>query len=444
MKRNIFHFLLFFAFVISHNLASQHSKGIHSSNYFPLQNLANNVADLVLDSNKMHINAVSAHIYLQNQMLENESDAAQLIKKIGFSTMNSLMTSIESDTYVHGRILLPSVSYKLNEKNAFALSTSIRALGYFAASHKDVTKLFSEANYDQKMNGLADESLNGVVLTWTELNVSYSRLLIKNDQYSISGGITLKLIQSGGNGYVSLNGINLDYNDDKINNFDVDVNYALNDLIYEIGEDGKIKFDGDYAMGADIAFSFVKKDDRKTTPYHYKLGVAINDIGGLENRSSAMRSQYHVSIKDMPYERFNGITTVDQLVDSLNKSVEIYKNEKEGFSLDIPTRFNFYGDYCFTSKLYINASLSLSRNPYKTLLNVKYSNLFDSSITPRYETDTWGFFLPLGFHNITGFTSGIALKWRYFYIGSTRLISNLFNYDPNKMEAYLGVNIPIN
>ncbi len=414
---------------------------MHSSNYTPLQNLSNNIADLVNDSARWHFNVISLQLNTLENFTEFDSDAPQYIKSLGFSSINKLMSNINDKAYIQGKVIFPSVSYKIDQKNTIAFSMGLRANGIYGVSHDNVGQFFSSDNSSNV--SLNNEWLTGIVQAWTEYGLSYARKIKTTDKYAISAGVTLKLIQSGGSGYVEFSDLNATIKDETIQNFSVNLTYGVNSELYNISDDGKITFRGSTGLGVDIGISYIRKSNQAYKPYLYKLAFSANDIGGINNKSRKNVTRYKISITDVPYSRFNNIQTLDALIDSIETSVDIEKTSSKSFKQNLPIHYNLYFDYCFKPNWYINTVFSYKVNNYKNLIDKLSKDITSLTITPRYEKKKWGVYVPITHHSNLGFFGGLSARWKFIFLGSCVSFSNFINQETDKTEFYFGIDIPI-
>ncbi|TLX77495.1 hypothetical protein E9993_02335 [Labilibacter sediminis] len=423
---------------------AQEYTGIHTSNYFPLQNISNNPSGIVTDSAKWHVNIFSGQIIFVNDINAQQGDDYKKLANMGILSLDKLLTSTNNATVISGNILFPSVSYKWNHKNAISMHLDLRANGIFRSSHTNISDLFSDVKTPDNLEDLKDENLKGVVNTWTEYNITYSRLLVENEKHILAGGITLKFLQGGGSGYFDMDGIDVSYDKDKIKHLEFDLTYAFNETLWDITEDGKIKFDGDEGFGANIGLSyFYKSTNQPHKPYLFKAGLSVRDIGYIRHKSDRGNKTYHVSMDDVPYSRFQGVETIEAFIDSVRSSVDFKEIRNGSYNLGLPTTFLLNVDYCHTPKLFLNATLNYQPSVYKNVVKSFKANFFKMTLTPRFENRTWGFYLPLAHQNYLGFSAGLAARWKSIFMGSTTLVSNIFKDDPDFSQFYFGFNIPI-
>ncbi|WP_075591578.1 DUF5723 family protein [Labilibacter marinus] len=436
--------LVLYILFISISSYAQDFGGVHTSNFLPLQNIANDPTGIVRDSTKWNINVLSGQVLFLNDGQSQETDVFQKLANTGILSLDKLLGSTSNITVANGKIIFPSISYKFNHKNAIAVHFDLRGNGVYRASHESVAKLFKDVESPDGLDDLQNENLNGIVNTWTEYNVTYSRLLFENDKHEFAGGVTLKYLQGGGAGYFNMDGIDVSYDKTQINNLDFDLSYAVNETLYEITEDGKVKFNGDSGLGANIGFSYIYKDpNQKDKPYLFKAGLTINDIGSIKHSNNKGNKTYHVSMQDVPYSRFQGVETLGALIDTLKNSVDFKEIDGDDYSLSLPTTYAINADYCYSKNIYINASFSYQPSVYGKVIKSFKTKSVTTYLTPRFENKTWGFYLPMRYHNKLGANAGFGARWKGFYIGSATVIGNLFKSDSESSQFYFGVNIPI-
>nr|WP_319397406.1 DUF5723 family protein [uncultured Carboxylicivirga sp.] len=417
--------------------------GVHSSRYFPLQNIYTQPSDLVFSDYKWNINLFSPQISLVNNMVFNESDFIKTLGRVGFNDLKYFFASEQTLLLARGRILLPSVSYKINPKHSVAFSTNLRVDGIYRSSNDEITNLFKGYDDPDLLEDMADEYFKSVVNQWMEYSFSWSGIIWHQGAHTISGGANIKYLVGGGSGYVDLDGIKVMYGKEKIDYFKVDVSYAINKNLRETIDDGKIDLFGDNGLGFDMGFTYrYKPEGSVNIPYKYKLGFLVGDWGYVKHKDDVRRSTFRVAIDDVPYSRFSGVESIEALVDSLQKSVSIEEINSKAYTMKLPTNFVLSGDYCFHPNWYVNGLLSYQPGFYHNLLSVVNRNIWKVNITPRFENKTWGAYLPITYSSIAS-KVGLSLRWKYLFMGSSTFVSNLIKEEKGRGEFYFGFNIPI-
>lgn len=425
-------------------MLAQDYPGIHSSRFFPLQNVNNQPADLVRSNARWNINVLSAHVGLAKAMNFNESDFMKKVAKFGFADLKYFLGSEQSLLIGRGSLALPSVSYKINSNHAVAFTMNLLADGIYRSSNDNITNLFIGYNNPELLEDVNGEHFKSVLNQWMEYGVTWSGVLWKKDKHFLTGGANVKYLVGGSSGYFDLDNIEVKYNKERIDYFKVDVSYAVNKNLGDAISEGKIDLFGDNGVGMDFGLSYSYKSDLDNgTPYKFKVGLMVGDIGYVKHRSKVKRSTFRVSIEDVPYSRFQGIESLPALIDSLQKSVDFEKISSESYKMNLPTSALISGDYSFTSEWFLSGFIGYQEGLYNRNLNIIEKDIVKFNLTPRFENKNWGGYMPVSYSNRFGWQSGVAMRWKYLFMGSNTIITNILNSDSKYGEFYFGVNIPI-
>lgn len=425
------------------NLFAQNYKGIHTSRYLPLQNIYNQPADLVRTDRKWHINVVAPQVVMVNNFAFNESDFVKTLSKVGIIDLKQFFSSDQSTLVGRGQFMLPSVAYKINSKNAVAFSINLRADGIYRSSNDELSLLFTGIDHPELMNALEDEYFKSVINQWTEFAFTWSGVLWHDDTHMLTAGANVKYLVGGGSGYLNLDGIEASYNHQRIDYFHLDVSYALNKSLTTTIDDGKIDFFGDMGLGFDMGLSYSYKPEWRTDiPYRYKIGFLVGDLGYVRQKSDVKNSTFRINIEDVPYSMFEGISSLEALVDTLQKAVGFEEVESQSYKMNLPTTYVLSGDYCFNPKLYLNVLFAHQPGFYKKMGDVIEKSMWKMNVTTRFENEKWGTYLPIDYSTFD-FRVGLAFRWKGVFLGSSTFVSNLFKNEKGRGEIYFGINLPI-
>lgn len=170
-------------------------------------------------------------------------------------------------------------------------------------------------------------------------------------------------------------------------------------------------------LGADIGFQLVKRwyDSRADEPqeyYNYKLGIAILDIGSVKYKHSANSFSFNgfaSNIYDTSLQHIlNKVTTIEQFKDSVS-AIANTTTPTGTFAMRMPTRLQINFDKYLAPKFYVNAQASI---PLTRLGNQLNHAAFTTwlSVTPRYESEKLGVFLPTQLTHGGNVWVGLGLK----------------------------------
>jgi len=280
-----------------------------------------------------------------------------------------------------------------------------------------------------------------------EYNLTYSGVIWETPVHKVTGGITFKLLEGGGSGYFNMDGVDVSYNKDNVEYFRMDLSYALSESLSQAINDDKIELFGDTGFGISFGANYTYKPDYlisvKGVPYKFKVGFSVKDLGSIKHKSAVSQKKYRLSGEDIPYSRFKGIETVEGLVDSLKQSFDFEEIEGGSYRMDLPTKYTAMGDYCFRKNWFLHGSVSFQPDLYSKVVKLLKKDVWDFKLTPRFENQTWGVYLPVSYMNQLDWRAGLGVRWKYLFMGSGTVLSNLIDNEKGMGQFYFGTNITI-
>ncbi len=321
----------------------------------------------------------------------------------------------------------------LNRKSAIAFGVNIRSYNNLKTS---------QYNYSDTLHGVADffkinqgllTDADGKLLssTWLEGYITYARTLLDNASARLNAGITIKISKGLSGAYANINNTSFTQN----NTADYDLSAA--NLVYGYssnydlwkkgnstsqniknlysGAQGGASFDAgiEYLIKPEGTTSFGDEEDYYD--YDWKLGLSLTDVGGNQYRSgtqsrslSGLKSSINGKSLDQTFD--STITTLQRFNDSLATIANV-GGAGAKFTVLNPVRLIANIDHYLTGNFYINAELSINiplTSLKKTFFQVKEINLL--TVTPRWETKRYGFYLPIQYNTQNQFWIGGAVK----------------------------------
>ena len=430
---------LFFSIIIN----AQDFRGIHSSNFFSLQNINNQPADLVRSENRWQINLFSTDLYLSQDFILGDNNYFDTLLRGNWDNLNYFFNAEKLELFLVGKAILPSVSYKISAKHALALSVNLPAQGVYRTSNSKLFQLFQGIENPEELEDLQDEFFKGVVNQLTEFTLTWSGVIWQNKGHSLTAGVNLNYLVGGGAGYFDLDGIDLKFGQDNIDFFDVEVSYAINENLGKTISSGSFDLFGDRGFGMDLGltYSYLPKD-RLDIPYRFKIGFVANNLGHVKHSSNVESGTFRVTANDIPYSTFEDINSIPELIDTLKDLVDFNETKNDSFSMNLPSTYAMYGDLCLKNNWYLASYLSYLPNHFTNVRNISNRDHWSFGLTPRFENKNWGVFLPL-FYNTPDNSVGLAFKYKFFFLGSSSIIGNLFSKENANTSLYFGFNIAL-
>lgn len=345
---------------------------------------------------------------------------------------------------VNAYVQLPSILYKLNKHSAFSLSTSLSGIFHTETSDGSVLAVLKGDLDDETSVGFdfSDTYLTTRTNVWLDISGTYAYRYNFNRKNALSGGLTLKLINGVGGGYLNLQDLTLiSYNgNQQLDAAKGRLNLMISDGLERLSQTGEIQFFSNPTLGASIGFEYhyIGNSPR----YKLKLGTAIIDWGEIKYTPSSKSIQANANVQNVNINQFYGIQSFEELSDTLQTILdEIELIKENGFRVSLPTKFVFNADYHITKDFYVNGSVLIGIDQSR-LKVTRVSNINRYFIVPRLERKKWGVSLPMQYDNQTKFTVGIAARYKFAFLSVNNVLSGILTEgDVTRMNLALGIRI---
>ncbi|TDO72980.1 thrombospondin type 3 repeat-containing protein [Flavobacterium chryseum] len=451
MKKQLLVLLILTASV---TVKAQSYLGYFNDNYAGVQSVLFNPASIADSRFKTDINLFSISGSVQNdlygvRLFDVYKDGYDFDREAKMTPSNA------NNGLANFDIMGPSFMFNIAPKHTIAVFTRARSVsnvrninGYLIDQVKDGLDQSSDFN-------LNAGNANGSSNTWGELGVSYAAVLYQKDQHFLKGGLTAKYLQGGVNGYVRGKDVNVTYVENTVDpslgvlassgeitvgasqDFEANEDYDFDrksrgfgfdfGLVYEWRPD-YAGYDLDKAKPADNNFRDLNK-------YKLRFGLSVTDIGSIDYKN-AKQDTYNV----------NGIVTqqmiddADNLYDFLNEHYTKTSTSK-GAKTNLPTALHADVDWNMYRKFYLNLNGDINMVSANKINS--YGIADRVSLTPRYESRWFSYYMPLTWMEYTGMQVGSGIRVGVFFIGSGSIVSNLISKESKGADFHLGMKIPV-
>lgn len=169
------------------------------------------------------------------------------------------------------------------------------------------------------------------------------------------------------------------------------------------------------------------------TPYVFKLGVSITDIGSI-------------NYKESDITRYNMNQTVDATVfdeGDTDQTLEDYYNgvtNTLATKVKLPTALNLSADYRIKGKFFTShsGSFALVSSDSESANNI----INNVTLAPRLETKWLSIYSPLSLRQYGDFAWGFGLRFGPLMVGSGSVLSNLISSSTKTTDVYVGLKVP--
>lgn len=361
---------------------------------------------------------------------------------------------------ISSEILGPSVVIKLGQNTGFAVFTRYRGF----INGKNIPPFFGDF-YSGETGTTEAESLQADPLlmntsSFSEIGLSVGQTLFQHKNHYVKGGATYKRLigtyasflelqnptynisrqQGNAHLHLSANSYQLGYsslepapfsfgklfspaeNPGSGHGFDVGLTYEFRPKIeqYEYFMDGKTRL------------------DNEKNKYRLRVNMALLDIGSIHYQTDSVQT---ISGTPEPLEltadsfREIGESPVRELHRLVSPNSEM--EEQEGFSMNLPSRFNLQLDYHVGKNFYMNLMMERNLKPFEKN-NIQIPSLV--ALTPRLESDGMELAFPVSF--IEGqekVAVGTGIKIGFIEIGVSNALALFGSDNSRSSNIYLGL-----
>ncbi len=438
MKRTLLLCILFGSFFYCQG---QSYFGFRDDNYAGIQGVLFNPSSIVDSKYRADVTVFSASGTLQNDLygvnimdaLDGSYDLAKDASK-NFKSNNRGNFNVD--------ILGPSFMLNITPEHSIGLYSRVRSITNLVGVNGE---LIDEVNKETDVSNsflFSGGNPNGVTNSWAEIGASYGTVLLDHDDHFIKGGITVKYVMAGVNGYI--NGSDLSVAFTKNNADPALSQYTSTGTLktaasydYENGKDPK--FDMTSAgVGVDLGFTYEYRTNCHTcmgNRYKFKVAASVTDIG-------------KINYKDLTENTYNLTGSVSQAdIDDADDIFEFFDSNytkissRKGVKANLPTALHTNFDWNIDQKFYLNLSTDFSLVDAKKVNGTAIAN--SVTFTPRYETRQFSFYIPVTYMEYSGTQVGTGFRAGPLFIGSGSLVSNLFSNKSKASNIYVGLKLPI-
>ena len=440
MKKAIFAFLLLYSL----QGYSQEMWGISNSNYSGNMGIFLNPSTIVGAPYKYEINFIAADFFAENTYIyfpqrykiipRTITNDVAPGKQYFFRTGGGLQQG-----YSHILIIGPSYIKNLGD-HAWGLHSAFRT----EASLTDIPTSLAYAFYGNfrtpDIFGIRTSApkFSLAEATWIELGGTYGKVRFDTEKHYLKWAAT-------GNLLIGMNGLYGDFRKTEYTILDT-FNTVFHNVDATIGNaidnDGLISFRG-AGLSTTLGATYMKKHNSggfecnrsndKIKKYDYRIGVSLMDLGTIRY----FRKSQVVNVMTTTDRLWTGIDSADFSAGGINPLIATNLTatvEDKGFYMWLPTALSAQFDYSFTSKIYGN--LSVVKRIHFTANQIARAD--QVNLSGRYETRSFEGNVNFSLYEFKQPSMGIGLRYKFFVIGSDRLLQLIGLSDVQAFDFFFG------
>ncbi len=447
---------LFVLFCVSFSWAQSYL-GYLTDNYSGVNSVIANPANITDTRFKADINLVGLSAFGNNDYYGvNVFDAIK--DGYDFDMEAKKSPSENNNANINMDVLGPSFMFNLTKNSSLAVFTRARSMvNIYDINGNTIDDLDNDETDDFNVN---EGDFKAFGQAWGELGVTYAHILLNKQQHFLKGGLTIKYLKGGGSAYAYGKNVTIDYDADAIDLGDGNLTGRLattGEVTYgrfAEFDDDNYDYDLPEAMGigADLGFVYEWRPNydqysssspngqtayqNNKNKYKLKLGLSLTDFGSI-NYKEGIEETFNVTNNNVNEDNIDNAESIAQILHD-NYTLT---NTKNSYKTKLPTALHINADWSFTNKFYLNLNTDLSLVAKDKENASRISNIV--SLTPRFESKWFSFYVPLSIEEYSGFAAGAGLRAGPLYLGSGSVISALAGDDNKSADVYMGVKVPI-
>jgi hypothetical protein len=428
--------------------AQEHFSGITTSKRVGILSGGNNPSEFANLSSMVEINLFASSFNVSNNKVGfQDIIKGNDIEKLIFAGNEPVNFSIDA------QFVGPSVAFK-----ALGCGFGVSTKSFIMANIIDVDPNLGNAVTNNEINSVLAQTLisnnfNQRINTtaWGEVGFSIARKIFSNKLHKLNGGVTFKLLFPGAYANIGAGNFNGTITQKTDGLYLSDAKASLN-IAYSGSLSGNYNNTSDYTsnlfgslngMATDIGFDYQFLPNGKS--YRLKIGAAIKNMGSMTfkgdgNYSTDYKLNIPAATLSNPGFNLNNLDSAESIKD-IEKIVRdsgylgVTSPDNKDFKVKLPTVLNLYADVKVVSKL--NVTLFLQQKMKDNNANDQITSQNSFSITPRVNLGFFEAYIPIGFNQISGTTSGFGFRLGGFFLGSNSIITALTS-DSKQADFYFG------
>jgi hypothetical protein len=348
------------------------------------------------------------------------------------------------------RRLLPSVSFRINSKNAIAFICSYRQFGNVEGISNQLSNLIQKEFDLSVLQNKPFENKNLMILkmNWLEYGFNYSRSFLLKKNHYLSAAVTFKLLQGLESAYFQGRQLAYLFSTKDTNSFlNADFSFARSrEATAAIDFRGRFRQDLPHAAalqpGLDIGLVYEWKEQRtragKDTLLHkLKVGVALVDAGRMRFIKQQDYYDLNVYVTQTDVIRYLALGNSHE-VDSVIRKDFPANTSSSQFTVLTPLALNLQSDYHIHSYYFLNLSAHLNAFNKTNFMRVQSTTAI--CLSPRYERYWLEIAVPLTYNVLSAqlgqyILPGFSLRAGPLRIG-TNDVSALFRKSISGVHFY--------
>lgn len=359
-------------------------------------------------------------------------------------------------------VMMPSVLYSINTESSVAFTWRVRGMANGGGIQTSSANLLADNFPDNPKyynKTVADKYGAGMAHGWNEFGFTYARTIRDDYNGRWKAGATLKFLSGFAAGYGVARDASVLLNNRNSVDITGEAHFGYNRELDDAGDDWRntVSLFGNPGVALDLGIIYEWRPDNDgfgsrdsddnanwnpdSDDFKARFGVSITDIGGISYAKADNNRDLNLDQKGFIVDLAR-----KQRNESLNQyltRVGSYFQEipsKDKFYMNLPTTLNLMADYNINQRFFISANAAIALNSFTGDDHKTYA-LTQLQITPRYDINMFGAYLPFQVNRFGQADAGVVLRAGPLVIGSASLFSNLIRKELDHADAFVALRV---
>lgn len=447
-----------FFLLLVNTAISQSFPGYNTSNHAGIYGVLSNPASAAGYRYKWDVNIIGAdvkggntYVRIPKSVIFNVPDSFRRNQDYFLDTT----ANRKQNGWAMAEIMMPSVLYAIDEKQSVSFVWRMRSSASGGNLPTPLANFFGNdfPNLQYQGKNLTIEQAAVSAHIWNELGFSYARVIKEGYTSRWKAGITVKLLSGVAAGYASV--VNTSFVLNNRRNADITsgtMHYGYNEGLdtWKNPDISNVKLFQNNGVGVDLGVIYEYRPDNggfgayegsDADDYKVRIGVSLTDIGRIKYKKAPNNTDLDLRKEDItPRDiTYRDKESLKQYSTRLNNYFTPIGGDST-FNMTLPAALNLMGDYNIDGRFFVSANAVIALNAGKKDITKTYA-LTQLLITPRYETDLFGAYMPVVINHNGQADIGAGVRIGPLIIGSYSLFTNLFQRRINHADAFVALRV---
>jgi outer membrane protein OmpA-like peptidoglycan-associated protein len=325
----------------------------------------------------------------------------------------------------------------ISDKSSIAFTPSFRTVLNIDNMTESLAVLIDNMDTETELWNvrLKNEDVYAQMNSWAEYGFTYARVVMDKQQHFLKAGVTMKIIQGMGSGYMFMEDLNYEVeNSDTVSlyntftNYGITENLAVEDFSYQFDANPSLAFDVGivyeyrpdwmkYKYDMDGKTNIWRKDQDK---YLFRIGFTAADLGNTRYKRNPISKDFTADVRNLYIGDINSISELDSLIYNNFNPADVSSK----YNMTLPICLSLQADVRVAEGLYVNFTPYLALNRGTNNVN-KVHYLSSFNIVPRYDKKWFGVSVPVQYNAYKQWNIGLGLRLGPLWVGWNDMFSML-------------------